>query len=241
MYRKLLLIITLLLVCGLSYAAKNYASVTADKLPVHSKPSPNAPSSVSLKKGAGVEVLEKKNGWAKVRLAEGGTGYVKNSGLKATSKKPEAADTDIQIKQLLDKFNKAVAGSNFATEKKIVPSLTLTSAKGSTEATLLYSAVDQDGKKVPSLKKNPLAKNMRELIELTFLKMMKSREKDYKITVETPYFGAKGVINGSVTYAVFTMTAEKEQINQVEQGKMSIWSLIRSSKKLGLVFDEYPR
>ncbi|MGE4317395.1 MAG: SH3 domain-containing protein [Deferribacterales bacterium] len=239
MYRKTLLLLITFLTAGILHAA-NYANVTVPSLSIYSKPSTNADITGTLKNGAGVEILEKKNGWVRIKLPEGATGYVKNQGLKATTVKPEPASISDQVEKLLNKFNKTVLESEYAKTKKVVPSLSLASVRSQSDMTFVFCAVNLDGKKVPSLRRNPLAKNMRELIELSFLKMLKKPSPMYRIAVETPYFGDKGVINGTNNYAVFTIQAEKEQINQVEKGTISVWNLVRSTKKLGMVFEDMP-
>lgn len=236
MYKKILLIITTFFLVAQAYAVASYGSVRAVKTNIYAKPAAKSEITGLLGRGEPVTIIEKKGAWYKIQLPENKTGYVKTADINKTDSKQE----DKQIDKMLEKFNKTIADSEYAQQKKIFPSLTVAKKNGNFDVTLLYTAVNTEGKKIPSLMRNPLAKHMRELIELSFLKMLKKPSDIYKITVETPYFGAGGVVNGSVVYAVFVISAEKEQINNIEQGKISVWNLVKSSKKLADVFAEYP-
>lgn len=233
-------ILILLLVFTFSAFADNIkqGSVSAAKTNIYAKPSSKSDIKGLLGRGEPVSILSEKSGWLKVKLTDG-TGYIKSADVKKSDKKAEKK-TDSGVKPLLEKFNRTVLASDYAEEKKIVPSLAFTEEKNPGELLLLYSAVDTEGNKIPSLLKNPLAKNMRELIEISFLKMLKNPQEEYRITVETPFFGEGGAVNGSLTYAVFSLKAEKEQIKAIEQGKISVWNLVKSSRKLADVFAEYP-
>lgn len=236
MYKKILLTVLTFLMCFQAFASVTYGSVSAVKTNIYEKPSAKSEITGLLGRGETVTILDSRSGWLKIQLPEKKTGYVKAANVKKTEKKPE----DTQIDRMLEKFNKTVLESDYAQQKKVVPSLTVSGKNGDFDITLLYSAVNEDGKKIPSLMKNPLEKNMRELIELSFLKMLKKPSNVYKITVETPFFGENGVINGSTQYAVFTISAENQQIKNIEEGKISVWNLVKSSKKLADVFTEYP-
>lgn len=236
MYKKILLIFTTLLVSAQVFAAETYGSVSEPRANIYAKPDSKSEITGLLGKGESVTILDKKSGWLKIQLPEKKIGYVKAVNVKKAEKKQE----DKRIDRMLEKFNRTVLESDFAQQKKIVPNLTVSKKNSDFDIIMLYSAVNPDGKAIPSLMKNPLEKNMRELIELSFLKMLEQPSDVYKITVETPFFGEDGVVNGSTVYAVFTVSAEKGQIKNIEQGKISVWNLVKSSRKLADVFTEYP-
>lgn len=268
MYKKFAVILALIFVISTAYAAKHGRTslpskgrVTAGSLSIHAKPSSSSEIQGLLGRGSSVTILGKNGSWYKIKLMDGGAGYVQVSAVSTGKQTAEKTATKTKkqarqsaegkqtssgsalpaIKSMLNKFNNAVLNSDFADEKKIVPGLSVAESKSNNSITLIYSAMDQSGKKVPSLLDNPLAKNMRELVELSFLKMLKAgRAGNYEIFVDSPYFGEGGKINGSVHYVIFTLKADDKDITALEHNKISVWNLIKSSKKLGDVFAAYP-
>jgi hypothetical protein len=246
MFKKTL-ILTLLFVffCGWAEAKVTYGSVTASKASIYGKPSSNAEVVGLLGRGSSVEILSAKSGWLNIKLLDGGTGYIKASAVRTSSEKPKETakreDAGGEIDRILDKFNSTVKKSEFAEKQKVIPRLTLDESKSPTEVVLRYSGVDDDGKEIPSLKKNPLAKNMRELLGLLFRRMLAHQAAEYKLTIMIPSFGMGGVVAGEAVYADLIIKPTAQELTEIKEGKISLWNLVRSTKKLGDVFAEYPR
>ncbi|WP_277656171.1 SH3 domain-containing protein [Seleniivibrio woodruffii] len=250
MFNKTVIILTLffVLLCGSAFAKATYGSVTSSKLNIYAKASSKSEVVGLLGRGSSVEILSTRSGWHKIKLLEGGTGYVKASGVRTSKDKPKeteekakTGDTGKDIDRILDKFNSTVEKSNFAKKEKVYPKLKLISAKGSQEVVLRYSAVDENGDEIPSLKKNPLAKNMRELISLIFRKMIVTSAPEYKITVMVPSYGMGGKVAGEAVYADLVMKPSAQELLEIKEGTTSLWTVVRSTRKLGDVFAEYPR
>jgi len=246
MFKKTL-ILTLLFVffCGWADAKVTYGSVTASRANIYGKPSSKAEVVGLLGRGSSVEILSSQSGWLKIKLLDGGTGYVKASGVHKTGEKPKETEkkdkTGDEIDRVLDKFNSTVKKSDFAEREKVFPELKLVSSKSSTEVVLRYSGIDEEGREIPSLKKNPLAKNMRELLSLLFRKMLVHEAAEYKLTIMVPSFGMGGKVAGEAVYADLVMHPTAQELTEIKEGKISLWTVVRSTKKLADVFAEYPR
>ncbi|WP_303851791.1 SH3 domain-containing protein [Seleniivibrio woodruffii] len=246
MFKKTL-ILTLLFVffCGWAEAKVTYGSVTASRVNIYAKPSSKSEVVGLLGRGSSVEVLSSRSGWLKIRLLDGGAGYVKASGVRTSKvkpKEPEKKDkTGDEISRVLNKFNSTVKKSDFADKEKVFPELKLVVSKSPTEAVLKYSGIDGDGKEIPSLKNNPLAKNMRELLSLLFRKMLVHEAAEYKLTIMVPSFGIGGKVAGEAVYADLVMRPTAKELAEIKEGKMSLWTVVRSTRKLADMFAEYPR
>jgi len=246
MFKKTL-ILTLLFVffCGWADAKVTYGSVSASRANIYAKPSSKSEVIGLLGRGSSVEVVSSKSGWLKIKLLDGGTGYVKASAVRTSKEKPKEETkkdkTEESIDRVLDKFNSTVEKSDFAEKQKVIPKLTLEASKKPTEVILLYSGIDSNGKEIPSLKKNPLAKNMRELLSLLFRKMLVHEAAEYKVTIMVPSFGMGGKVAGQAVYADLVMKPTKQELSDIKEGKISLWTVVRSTRKLADVFAEYPR
>jgi hypothetical protein len=156
------------------------------------------------------------------------------------TRKESQAKALIDINNLLDQFNDTVAASWFAEKQKIIPSLKFLAGKHPNDIYLLYTAVDSKGKSVPSLKENPLQKEMIKLLELVYMKMIVLPKDRYRITIKVPDFIGGTYKGRTDNYAVLTLEKDFANINEIKNDQGSVWDYIRSAKKPEEIFSEYP-
>jgi hypothetical protein len=246
---KILLLIAFTLTFSFSAVAENVVEVmgniTANRVYVRQKPDVKSKAVARLNKNAKVLIQGRENDeWIKISLFNRQMGYIlaKYVDLRYenVTRKESQAKALIDINNLLDQFNDTVAASWFAEKQKIIPSLKFLAGKHPNDIYLLYTAVDSKGKSVPSLKENPLQKEMIKLLELVYMKMIVLPKDRYRITIKVPDFIGGTYKGRTDNYAVLTLEKDFANINEIKNDQGSVWDYIRSAKKPEEIFSEYP-
>jgi len=251
MYKKLIVsfLIIFYAVCAFAEDApldtvEVMGNVSVSKTFAYEKPSFKSKALARLSKNSKVLIIKQEGDWLLVRLFNKSTAYVyaKYVSFRENNITRKEAESKvlIDINNLLDQFNDAVQSSWFAEKQKVIPALFFYSGKSADHIYLLYSAVNSKGEHVPSLKENPLQKDMLKLIDLIYLKMLVMSYDRYKITILIPDF-ISGTYRGRTdSYATLTLDKNFANLDEIKTGAGGIWDYIRSQKRPEEMFVDYP-
>lgn len=219
-------------------------NVRADKAPVYSEPSTKGRVVSSMTKNSKVVITSKDGEWVKILLFNNEYGYMHTSDVELKYENITKSESEskilIDIANLLAQFNDTVQSSWFAEKQKIVPSLSFLGGRAADEIDLMYASVNNKGDAVPSLKENPLQKDMVKLLELIYMKMIVLSYDRYTITIKTPDFNAGTYRGRTSDYAVLTLQKNYANLEDIKNGTGSIWDYVRSAKKPEDLFKDYP-
>lgn len=248
MFKKLI-IVTLITLFAVSAFAKDVVevmgNVSVKKTFAYKKPSFKSKALARLGKNSKVLILGKEGDkWLKVRLFNKSTAYVYAKYVtfkyENITKKESHHKVLVEIKNLLNQFNDTVQSSWFAEKQKVIPALFFQAGKDPDVISLLYCSVNDKGQPVPSLKENPLQKDMLKLIELVFMKMIVMPYDRYKINIVVPDFVSGAYKGRTEAYTRLTLDKNFANINEIKAGKGSVWDYIRSAKRPDEIFVDYP-
>lgn len=249
MFKKILTVTFLIfaVVSNQAFAADTVevmGNISVTKTYAYVEPDFKSKALARLNKNSKVLILSKDGDWMKVRLYNKDEAYVyaEYVSLKYENitRKESESKALIDINNLLDQFNDTIQSSWFAEKQKIVPSLTFHSGKAPDEVSLLYTAVNDKGDPVPSLKENPLNTDMIKLIELIYMKMIVLTYDRYVIHIHVPDF-VSGVYRGRTeNYVTLTLQKNFANLDEIKNGSGSIWDYVRSAKRPDEMFTDYP-
>lgn len=247
MFKKTALILTILLLAFVSHArdfVEVMGNVSANQTYAYEQPDFKSRALARLSKNSKVLIIRNEGEWYRVRLYNHTEAFVyaKYVSLKYENVTRQESEIKalIEINNLLDQFNETVQSSWFAEKQKVIPSLKFHSGKTPDEISLLYTAVDVKGDPVPSLKENPLRKDMVKLIELIYMKMIVLSYDRYRINILIPDFVSGNYRGRTETYVVLTLQKNLTNIDEIKNGTGSIWDYVRSPKRMDEMFTDYP-
>lgn len=247
MYKKVLLVFLIILTAVSAFAedvVEVMGNVSVAKTFAYQEPSFNSEALARLNKNAKVLIVGQDGEWLKIRLFNKSEAYVyaKYVALRYenVTRKESEAKALIDINNLLDQFNDTIQSSWYAEKQKVIPALFFFSGKAPDEITLLYSAVNAKGEHVPSLKDNPLQKDMIKLIELIFMKMMVLPYDRYRITVIVPDYVSGSYKGRTGSYASMVLDKNFANIDEIKSGSGSLWDYIKCAKRPEEMFKDYP-
>lgn len=246
------LIVTLILLFAVSAFAEDsfddivevMGNVSVTKTYAYEEPSFKSKALAKLSKNSKVLITKQDDEWLQIRLFNNSVGWVYakyvSFRLNNVTKNESESKVMIDIENLLEQFNDTVQSSWYAEKQKVIPSLTVHSGRRADDIYLLFSAVNSNGEYVPSLKENPLQKDMIKLIELVYMKMLVMPYNRYRITLLVPDF-ISGTYKGRTdTYDTLTLDKNFANIDEIKNGTGSIWDYVRSQKRPEEMFLEYP-
>lgn len=219
---------------------------------VRSEPDTKSKVLSRLKRGAKLEILAKQGDWFKVKFSRTMEGYVhsefvtfKLGNIKASIDQENVEKRfKVEVNNLVDTFNDKVLKSKIIESYKVTPSIAVTNVKNSDDimsVSLVYSGKDGDSKIVSSSRDNPLSKNMKDLMEIIFLKMMLTKADKYSIEIKMPDF-ADGKHSGVYKiYTVLELEASKMDIESIKNIDGKIWDYVKTAVPHQILFAEYPR
>jgi len=248
---KRLLVLTLILFYAVSASAEDVfkdivevmGNVSVTQTFAYEKPSFDSKAVARLSKNSKVLITKQEGDWLNIRLFNKSTAWVYAkyvSYSENVTRNESEVKVVIDIQTLLDQFNDTVQSSWFAEKQKVIPGLFLYSAKRGDDVYLLYSAVNAKGHHVPSLKENPLHKDMLKLIELIYMKMLVTQHNRYRITILVPDFVGGTYKGRTETYAVLTLDKNFANIDEIKGGSGSIWDYVHSQKSPEEMLVDYP-
>lgn len=247
MFRYLLIILTFVLF-GISAHAEDFVevmgNVSVSQTYAYEKPDFKSKAVAKLVKGSKVLIMSQEGDWMKIVLFNEQYAYVYADYVTLRFENVTRKETEIKavidIKNLIDQFNDTVQSSWFAEKQKVVPSMAYLGEKGPDEISLLYTAVNNNGEPVPSLKENPLHKDMVKLLELIYMKMIVLTYDHYRINIMVPDFSSGTYRGRTQEYASLVLQKNFANIDEIKNGTGTIWDYVKSAKKPEELFMEYP-
>jgi hypothetical protein len=209
----------------------------------YEEPSFDSKAVARLSKNSKVLIIKQDGDWLHIRLFNKSAAWVYAkyvSFSENVTRNESESKVVIDIQTLLDQFNDTVQSSWFAEKQKVIPALYLSSAKRGDDVYLLYSAVNADGEHVPSLKDNPLQKDMLKLIELIYMKMLVMPYNKYRITILVPDFVGGTYRGRTETYDTLILDKNFANIDEIKSGSGSIWDYVHSQKRPEEMLVDYP-
>jgi len=247
MYKKAIFVFLTILLAFSAVAEDTVevmGNVSVAKTYAYVEPSFESKALASLTKNSKVLIINQEGDWLKVMLYNRQEGYVYAKYVafrdENITRGESESKTLIDITNLLDQFNDTIQTSWFAEKQKVMPSLLFQQGKTPDDITLLYTAVNQKGDPVPSLKENPLKSDMLKLIELIYMKMIVHNYNSYRINIVVPDF-VSGAYKGRMdSYVTLTLQKNFTNIDEIKNGTGSVWDYVRSVKKPEELFKDYP-
>jgi len=219
-------------------------NVSVTKTYAYEEPDFKSKAVARLNKNAKVLIVGRQDDWLKVVLENRKQAYMYAKYVtfkdENITKKESESKALIDINNLLDQFNDTVQSSWFAEKQMIVPSLTFLAGKSPDDITLLFTAVNHKGDPVPSLKENPLKKDMTKLVELIFMKMIVLSYNRFSITIKVPDFITGEYKGRASNYASLSLQKDFANLDEIKNGEGGIWEYVRSEKKPEEMFADYP-
>ncbi len=161
------------------------------------------------------------------------------------TKNQMAKTLSIELDDLLAKFDKVIADSNYLKKYQTRPILRLTDArnvKNNVTLVFQYSCTDVYGKPIPSYKENELYKYMQQLIELILGRLILTNAESFNIVINTPVFNNEGgVVSFNKDYAVIKLNPEKVNKEELRKDNVSILNYVECSMSVQDLFKTYPK
>ena len=202
--------------------------------------------------GEKVTILSNDEEWFCVRMYNGRDGFVETRNIRTVKVFHDESLTasqmdkrlNVELHALIDKFNHTLKESVYARKFKIIPRLAIINSYKKNDVitvTLEYSAVDIGGKVVPSMQPNALSAEMRDFIEIFFMKMLPSRMTGYTIIIRKPTFSATGhTLNIQGDYAEITVTHDDVKVDKLKRQRGRVLEVAKCSMPVEKLFTDFP-
>ncbi len=219
---------------------------------IREKPSLTSKVLRSANQSEKVLILGEDGDWYHVRMYNNREGYVHKRYVRtARVFRDESATTNsmdktasFEIIDIIDRFNNTLKNSPYAKKFQVVPELQLVDArksKGVMTLTFIYSCVNLDGKKIPSLKRNDLQNQMINLLELIFARLILTETDVFNIIIMSPNFNEEGnVTDLKRNYAEITFNNEDIKLEDIKENISNIWKYIDSDIDKKQLFVGFP-
>jgi hypothetical protein len=225
--------------------------ISGDGVMARERPDTASRSITRLPKGSRVIVLSRSGDWYKVRLYNRAEAFVRIEFVefRYELKDEHINENDIEkkfmvdLRNMTDLFNQTVRESMYSRSQNVMPSLRVVDGKkngGTAIVNMIYSAVDNTGKPVPSMRENPLNDTMKKFVEIVMMKMALYDADLYTLVFRVPVF-----VNGKVADykdgAVYTIERTEVDLYDLRVGSDKIWEYINSNGSAADFFRHYPR
>jgi len=227
--------------------------VTGDRVVAREIPDLNGDIVYNFRKGSKVIVLDKAGAdWYKVRLYNDKEAFISvnyiSFGVGDWYKNVASRNLEkkfiVDMNNLTQQFNETVQKSKYARKTQVSPTLMILKGNKHKKVLileLLYSGIGSDGKFIPYDGHNPLAKMMKELLEVMFLKMMLVKADEYVIDVKIPVFEGENDTGKMKEYFNMKLLSSKVDVEKVLKYDGSAWEYIISTIPADQIFYKYPK
>lgn len=219
---------------------------------IREKPTTNSRILRTTTQSEKVLILGENGDWLHVRMYNNREGYVHKDYVRTERIFRDESDTkhsmdktaSFEINGIIDRFNSLILQSPYAKKYQVVPQLKLLDERKINNImtlTFLYSGVNMQGEMVPSYKKNDLQKQMKNLMELIFSRLLLTDIVIFKIVINTPIFDDLGNVTNEVNkYSELVIKNENIKLEDIRENLSLIWNHIESNMNTDELFLDFP-
>ncbi len=227
-------------------------SIRYSGVAIREKPTINSRVLRSTTQSEKVLILGENGDWLHVRMYNNREGYVHKDYVRterifideSATKNSMDKTASFEINGIIDRFNDLILQSPYAKKYQVVPQLKLLDERKINNImtlTFLYSGVNMQGEIVPSYKKNDLQKQMKNLMELIFSRLLLTDIVIFKIVINTPIFNDLGDVTNEVNkYSELVIKNENIKLEDIKENLSLIWNYIESNMNTDELFLDFP-
>jgi hypothetical protein len=228
-------------------------TVTYSAVPVYEKPEKKDKPMRYALPGEKVIIIANNSQWFNIRMYNGKNGFVERRYLKTAKLFYNESYTSthmdkrvgVELQDMVKRFNDTLSDSMYSRKFKVIPRINIVSAVKKKEEIILtieYSAVDNFGMVVPSRQENALKQEVRNFVELLFMRLLPTGAEKYTVVVQKPVFSATGrVVNIQGKYAEITLDHKDVEVHKLKNEAFgSILAAAKSDVAADKLFEDFP-
>ncbi|MDR2400216.1 MAG: SH3 domain-containing protein [Deferribacteraceae bacterium] len=228
-------------------------TITYSAVPVYEKPEKSGKPIRYAIPGEKVIIIANNSQWFNVRMYNGKNGFMERRYLKTAKLFYNESYTtfhmdkrvNVELQDMVKRFNDTLADSMYSRKFKVIPRINIVSSvkkKEEITLTIEYSAVDNFGMVVPSRQENTLKNEVRNFVELLFMRLLPTGAERYIIVVQKPIFSATGrVINTQGKYAEIALDYKDVDVSKLKGSSFgTIYAMAKSDVAVEKLFEDFP-